>query len=205
MVPPEEIIRGYELAPDQYILMTDEELESVSPERSRTVEILEFIDLKEVDPIYFDHPYYLVPAKGGEKAYQLLVEVMSRTNKAGLAKFVLAEREYLVAVISREGALELVTLHYRDEILPHEDLTTGKDTITGEEEKRMAASIDKMIEDFNPAKYSNERRTRIMDLVMQKARDQAPVEAPALPEEAGEGPADLVAALEESMRKVKSR
>jgi len=205
MVPPEEIIRGYELAPDQYVLMTDEELESVSPERSRTVEILEFIDLKEVDPIYFDHPYYLVPAKGGEKAYQLLVEVMSRTNKAGLAKFVLAEREYLVAVISREGALELVTLHYHDDILPHEDLAPGKDTITGEEEKRMAASIEKMIEDFNPAKYSNERRTRIMDLVMQKAKDQAPVEAPALPEEAGEGPADLVAALEESMRKVKSR
>jgi DNA end-binding protein Ku len=89
MVPPDEIIRGYEIEPDKYILMTDEELESVSPERSRTIEIVEFIDMKEVDPIYYDHPYYLVPSKGGEKAYQLLVEVMRRTNKAGLAKFVL--------------------------------------------------------------------------------------------------------------------
>jgi len=71
------------------------------PERSRTIEIVEFIDMKEVDPIYYDHPYYLVPSKGGEKAYRLLVEVMRRTNKAGLAKFVLAEREYLVAVTSR--------------------------------------------------------------------------------------------------------
>src|SRR5512139_173953 len=121
-VPPDEIIRGYEIVPDQYVLMTDEELESVSPERSRTIEIVEFIDMEEVDPIYYDHPYYLVPSKGGEKAYRLLVEVMRRTNKAGLAKFVLAEREYLVAVTSRDEALALTTLHYNDEILPDEDL-----------------------------------------------------------------------------------
>lgn len=203
MVPPDEIVRGYELGPEKYVLMTDEELESVSPERSRTIEILEFIDLKEVDPLYFDHPYYLVPAKGGEKAYQLLVEVMSRTNKAGLAKFVLAEREYLVAVISRKGALELVTLHYHEEILPPADFAPGKDRISHEEEARMATSIKAMIQDFKPAKYANERRTRIMDLVMQKVKEQGAVEAPVLDEEAGEGPADLVAALEESMRKVK--
>ena len=98
--PPDEIIRGYEIGPDKYVLVTDEELESVSPERSRTIEIIEFIDMKEVDSIYYDHPYYLVPLKGGEKAYRLLVEVMRRTNKAGLAKFVLGEREYLVAVKS---------------------------------------------------------------------------------------------------------
>src|SRR5512135_2862238 len=118
MVPPDEIVRGFEIAPNKYILMTEEELESVSPERSRTIEIVEFIDMKEVDLIYFDHPYYLVPSKGGEKAYQLLVEVMRRTHKAGLAKFVLAEREYLVAVASRDGALVMTTLHYSDEILP---------------------------------------------------------------------------------------
>ena len=80
MVPPEEIIRGYEIGPDKYILVTDEELDSVSPERSRTIEIIEFIDLAEVDAVYYDQPYYLIPAKGGEKAYQLLVEVMARTS-----------------------------------------------------------------------------------------------------------------------------
>jgi DNA end-binding protein Ku len=204
MVPPDEIIRGYEIGPDQYVLITDEELESLSPERSRTIEILEFIDRKDVDPIYYDHPYYLVPAKGGEKAYQLLVEVMLRTNKAGLAKFVLAEREYLVAIISREGALELVTLHYHDEILPHEDLSPKKGAIDVEEEQRMVKSIKNMMVDFDPSKYANERRTRIMDLLMQKAKEQTPVSAPAAAEEEGEGPADLVAALEESMRKVKA-
>src|SRR3989339_1659654 len=108
MVSPEEIIRGYEIVPDKYILMTDEELESVSPERSRTIEIVEFIDMKEVDPVYYDHPYYLVPTKGGEKAYRLLVEAMRRTNKAGLAKFVLREREYLVAIKSVQEALVLI-------------------------------------------------------------------------------------------------
>ncbi len=203
MVTPDEIIRGYEIAPDKYILMTDEELESVSPERSRTIEIVEFIDLKEVDPIYYDHPYYLIPSKGGEKAYQLLVEVMRRTNKAGLAKFVLAEREYLVAVTSRDGALALTTLHYSDEILPDEDISPKKGTIEAEEESRMKNSIEQMIEDFNPGKYADERRKKLVDLLATKAKERAPVEAPAIEETEGEGPADLVAALEESMRKVK--
>jgi len=203
MVPPDEIIRGYEILPDKYILMTDEELESVSPERSRTIEIIEFIDMKEVDPIYYDHPYYLVPSKGGEKAYQLLVEVMRRTNKAGLAKFVLAEREYLVAVTSKDGALALTTLHYSDEILPDEDIFVKKGKIEAGEESRIKKSIEQMIEDFNPGKYADERRKKLVNLLAAKAKEKKPVEAPAVEEEEGEGPADLVAALEESMRKLK--
>lgn len=203
MVPPDEIIRGYEILPEKYILMTDEELESVSPERSRTIEIVDFIDIKEVDPIYYDHPYYLVPLKGGEKAYQLLVEVMRRTNKAGLAKFVLAEREYLVAITGRDGALALTTLHYNDEILPDEDISPKKDKIEAAEEERMKKSIEQMIEDFNPGKYADKRRKKLMDLLATKVKEKALVEAPAAEEEEGEGPADLVAALEESMRKVR--
>jgi DNA end-binding protein Ku len=205
IVPPDEIIRGYEIMPDQYILMTDEELESVSPERSRTIEVVEFIDMKEVDPIYYDHPYYLVPSKGGEKAYRLLVEVMRRTNKAGLAKFVLAEREYLVAVTSRDGALALTTLHYSEEIVPEEDLSPKpkKEKIPTEEQSRIKKSIEHMIEDFEPGKYADQRRKKLMDLLATKAKEKAPVKAPAVQQEEGEGPADLVAALEESMRKVK--
>jgi DNA end-binding protein Ku len=204
MVSPDEIIRGYEIVPDKYILMTDEELESVSPERSRTIEIVEFIDMKEVDPIYYDHPYYLAPSKGGEKAYQLLVEVMRRTKKAGLAKFVLAEREYLVAVAPRDGALALTTLHYSEEILPDQDLSPTKGKIAAEEQNRIKRSIEQMIKDFDPGKYADERRKKLMDLLATKVKEKAPVEAPVVEEEEG-GPADLVAALEESMRKVKSR
>jgi len=205
VVTPDEIIRGFEIAPGKYILMTDEELESVSPERSRTIEIVEFIDMKEVDPIYYDHPYYLVPAKGGEKAYRLLVEVMRRTNKAGLAKFVLAEREYLVAVTSREGALAVTTLHYNEEILPAEDLSPKKGRIETEEQSRIRKSIEHMIDDFAPGKYANERRKKLMNLLATKAKEKAPVEGPVVEEEEGEGPADLVAALEESMRQVKEK
>jgi DNA end-binding protein Ku len=205
IVPRDEIIRGYEIMPDQYVLMTDEELESVSPERSRTIEIVEFIDMNEVDPIYYDHPYYLVPSKGGEKAYRLLVEVMHRTNKAGLAKFVLAEREYLVAVTPRDGALALTTLHYSDETLPDENLAPKKRKIAAEDQNRIKKSIEQMIEDFNPGKYADERRKKLMGLLEAKAKEKTPVEAPAVEEEEEEGPADLVAALEESMRKVKSR
>jgi DNA end-binding protein Ku len=204
MVPTDEIIRGFEIVPDQYILMTDEELESVSPERSRTIEIIEFIDIKEVDPIYYDRPYYLVPLKGGEKAYRLLVEVMHRTKRAGLAKFVLAEREYLVAVTARDGALALTTLHYSEDIVPEEDLPPKKEKVAAEEQIRMRESIEKMTVDFDPGKYSNERRKKLMDLLATKAKEKTLVEAPAAEEKEGEGPPDLVAALEEIMRKVKS-
>jgi DNA end-binding protein Ku len=202
-VPPDEIIRGYEIVPDKYILMTDEELESVSPERSRTIELLDFIDKKEVDPLYFDHPYYLVPLKGGEKAYQLLVEVMHRTNKAGLAKFVLAEREYLVAVFSRDKALALTTLHYSEDILPQEDSSSDKGTI--EPEDGIRKNVEQMIHDFDPGKYANIRRKELMALLSTKAKEKGLVESPAIEEEEGAGPADLVAALEQSMRNVKAR
>jgi DNA end-binding protein Ku len=203
IVPPDEIIRGYEIGPDRYILITDEELESVSPERSRTIEIVEFIDTADVDPIYYDHPYYLVPAKGGEKAYRLLVEVMRRTAKAGLAKFVLGEREYLVALKSTRGALSLITLHYSEEILPDEEIAPGGGPIEPEEKARLKKIIREMTADFNPDKYADERRAKLVNLLKKKAKHQAPVEAPALEEEEEEGPADLIAALEESMRKVK--
>lgn len=203
MVPPEEIVRGYEIGADHYLPITDEELESVSPERSRTIEIVEFIDMAEVDPIYFDHPYYLVPLKGGEKSYRLLAEVMRRTNRAGLAKFVLAEREYLVAVKSTEGALALTTLHYSGEVLPDEDVAPQGGTVDATAKSRMKKSIREMMAEFDPEKYADERRARLMELLHRKAKEMAPVEAPEVREEEGEGPIDLVAALEDIMRTMK--
>ena len=203
IVPPDEIIRGYEIAPDKYIVITDEELESVTPERSRTIEIVEFIDMKDVDAIYYDHPYYLVPSRGGEKAYMLLAEVMRRTNKAGLAKFVLGEREYLVAVKSTDGALSLITLHYSEEILSDENIVPKEEKIESAETSRMKKIIKEMTADFNPDKYADERRKKIIKLLEKKVKGKAAVEAPEVEEEEGGGPADLVAVLQESMRKVK--
>jgi DNA end-binding protein Ku len=200
IVPPEEIIRGYEIAPGQYLPITDEELASVSPERSRTIEIVEFIDLQEVDPVYFDHPYYLVPLKGGEKAYRLLAEIMRRTGKAGLARFVLAEREHLVAIKSEEGALALVTLHYSDEILPAGEIGPEEKKTGTAEKTRMKKSIEKVLADFRPEKYANERREKVLEIL--KNKKGAVVEAPEAEIE-GEGPPDLVAALENIMAEMK--
>lgn len=202
-VPPDEIIRGYEIGPSKYLLITDEELESVSADRSRTIEIVEFIDLQEVDPVYYNHPYYLVPLKGGEKAYGLLVEVMARTNKAGLAKFVLHECEYLVAVKSTEGALALITLHYSEEILPATDFLPPEAKLEAAEQSRLKTSIKKMLADFNPGQYADQRRQRILALLKQKVKEQVQVEAPKVEEAEEAGPPDLIAALEESMRQVK--
>ena len=203
IVPTDEIIRGYELGEGKFILITDEELESVSPERSRTIEIIEFIDMKDVDPIFYDQPYYLVPLKGGEKSYRLLVEVMSRANKAGLAKFVLGEREYLVAVKSTGRALSLITLHYNDEILPDEDIVPEEGKIEPEEKSRMKKIIKGMTTDFNPDKFADKRREKILEILKKKAKRITPVEAPEVEGEEGEGPVDLIAVLEKSMRKVK--
>ncbi len=205
IVPPEEIIRGYEIGPDKYILITDEELESVSPERSRTIEIVEFIDAAEVDSIYYDHPYYLVPTKGGEKAYRLLVEVMRRTGKAGLAKFVLGEREYLVALKSTRGALCLITLHYSEEILSDAEIAPAEGRVEPVEKNRLKKIIAAMTADFDPDKYADERREKLVTILKRKAKEEAPVEAPAVEEGEGESPVDLIAALEESMRKVKEK
>ncbi len=202
IVPPEEIIRGYEIASDRYITITDEELESVSPERSRTIEIAEFVDLNEVDPIYFDHPYFLVPLKGGEKSYSLLAEAMHRTNKAGIARFVMDEREYLVTVRSRDGALALSTLHYQDEIAEENHASKGEEA--GEKEKNaIKNSIAKRMSGFAPEQYSDSRRKKLMEILEKKAKGRAKVEAPETEEEPGEAVADLMAALEESMRKSK--
>lgn len=212
IIPAEQIVRGYEIAPDTYIVITDKELESVSPERSRTIEIIEFIDIHDVEPVYYDHPYYLVPSKGGEKAYRLLVEVMHQANKAGIAKFVLRDREYLVAVKSTDGALALITLHYSGEILSADDLApkdgksrSGEEKTGQEETGHIKKMIKEMTGDFRPDKYADERRKKIMKLLDLKAKQKGTVQAPEVEEEEGEGPVDLVAVLEESMRQVKKR
>ena len=205
IVPPDEIIRGYEIGPDKYILITDEELESLTPERSRTIEISEFIDIKDVDMIHYDHPYYLIPARGGEKAYLLLTEVLQRTGKAGLAKFVLGEREYLVAVKSMAGVLLLITLHYEDEITSDEEIMPKEVGVDQAEKKRLGAIIKKMTKDFTPDKYANDRLEKIRKLVSKKVKELKPVAAPVVEEEEGEGPPELITVLQESMRKVKEK
>jgi len=203
IVPPEEIVRGYETGPEEYIEITREELDSVSPERSRTIEIVDFVDLGDVDPVYYDRPYYLVPARGGEKAYALLVQVMLRTKKAGIARFVLGEREYLVLVRVARTALSLVTLHYSDEILSEALTIPDEGGAAVDERNLMVRTIREMEAGFEPGKYADERRRKIVALLGKKTEIEAPVEALLPGDETGDGPADLVALLQESVRKLK--
>ncbi len=203
VVPPEEMIRGYEIAAGRYLTISDQELESVSPERSRTIEITQFIDLSEVDPLYYDRPHYLIPLKGGEKAYRLLAEAMKRANKAGVAKFVLGEREYLVLIKNRDGALEASTLHYSDEVLPAPGISkTAKASPEGT--RRIRNIIKEMSAPFAPKKYPDRRREALLELIRAKLHTKAEVRAPEVEEEEETGGmVDLMAALQESMRKLK--
>lgn len=204
IVDSTDIVRGFEIAPDQYVTVTDKELESVSPERSRTIEITEFVDIDDIDDIYYDRPYYLIPAKGGEKAYHLLVTVLAQTGKAGLAKFVLGEREYFVALKATPPALSLITLHYTDELIPDEESQHKREKehelLTG----RITEMIGRELSSFSPERYANERRNKMSGLLERKMKKGKIVSAPITTEEEEASSVDLVNVLQESMRKVRN-
>lgn len=203
LVPPDQIVRGFELAPDHDLPLSAAELESLAPERSRTIEIVEFVPLAELDPLYFERPYYLVPLKGGEKAYQLLAAVLQQTGQAGLAKLVLAEREHLVAVKSTEGALTLLTLHeHADLLAPEADVPRAGDP---ELKVRIETEIRQRLADFAPAHYADARREQLLTLLRHKAQVQAPVTVPVAAEDDEGGPPDLMATLEAAMREVRQQ
>ena len=196
-VPPDEIVRGFEIEPGKYIMITDEELASVSPERSRTIEITEFVEVSDVDPIFYDHPYFLVPLKGGEKSYRLLAESLHRANKAGIAKFVLDDREHVVLITSRDEALTVTTLHYNDEILASGGLVAqAAGEPSAQEIAIIKKTIKRMTSGFTPEKYSNDRRKKLLDIINKKVKKKTEVEAPDVAEEEqAEGMADLMSAL----------
>lgn len=203
MVPPGEMVRGFEIGPDTHIIVTQEELESVSPERSRAIEITDFVDTGEIDPVYYSRPYYLVPAKGGEKAYSLLVEVMRETGRAGIAKFVLGEREYLVMIRSTGEALTLIMLHYSEEIVPGVDIAPENAEPSSRDVAQMTKKMRDMVSTFKPDKYVNDRRKKIEALLQDKAKKET-VESPVSGEDVDEGPEDLVSVLQESVRKARA-
>jgi DNA end-binding protein Ku len=205
VVPREEIVRGYEVKPGRYIPITGRELDSVSPERSRTIEVTNFVAAREVDTIYYDYQYYLVPLKGGEKPYRLLVEVLRRTGKAGVASLVLADREYPVLVRSAGGLLAVNTLHYPDDVVPDSGFSSKALPDKPAETERVKQVIRKMVAKFDPEKYADRRRQKIVALLKEKMKRKSLVQAPVTGESEGEAPVDLVAALKASMSKPRKR
>src|SRR5216117_410417 len=131
-VPYEDIVKGYEIAPEQYVVMTREELEELDPQKTKAIEIQDFVDLDEIDPIYFDHPYYLGPDKGAERAYALLVKAMEDSHKVAVARFVLRSKENLAALRPMDGVMTMATMRFADEVVAPDEISE----VLGEEAEK---------------------------------------------------------------------
>jgi DNA end-binding protein Ku len=205
-VPYEQIVKGFELTKDRYVIITPDEMDALDPERTRTVDIEDFVDLEEIDPIYYDHPYYLVPDKGAEKAYGLLLNAMEASGKVAIARVVLRSKEQLVAIRPADEILMMETMIFHDEVVPHdeiEDLPEGKELKVSDREIKMAQQlIDSLSSEFEPEKYRDEYRDKVLDLIERKAQGEEIAVQPEAPAPAKVP--DLMAALEASLAAVKS-
>jgi len=206
-VPYEQIVKGYEISPDQYVTISNEELDALEPQKTRTIDIEQFVDLEQIDPIYYDHPYYLAPDKGAGKAYKLLLDAMEQADKVGIARVVIRSKENLVALRSYNGAITMETMLFPDEVVEPssiEDLSAvDGDVKTTKRELDMAKQlIESLSGDFDPSGFRDEYRDRVLDLIERKAAGETiTVEAPE--PERKEVP-DLMAALEASIASSKS-
>jgi DNA end-binding protein Ku len=203
----EDIVKGYELTKERYVVITPEELEALDPEKSRTIDIEDFVDLADIDPVYYDHPYYLVPDKGAAKAYGLLLHAMEEADKVAIARVVLRSKEQLVAIRPAFGrALMMETMVFADEVISPEaieDLPAEQDLKISDRELKMAQQlIDSLSSDFEPEKYRDEYREKVLELVERKASGEEIAVQPEAPKPT-QVP-DLMAALEASLAAVKS-
>jgi DNA end-binding protein Ku len=205
-VPYEQIVKGYEVAPDQYVVMTREELEELDPKKTRAIEIQDFVDLEAIDPIYFDHPYYLGPDKGSERAYSLLARAMAERGRVAIARFVLRNREHLAAIRSTGEVLMLATMRFADEVVSPDELDGVIPDEVEEPQKReldmAGALIDQLTSEFEPDRYRDEYREELLAMIERKARGEELVEAVSEEPQPTKAP-DLMAALEESLAAVR--
>ena len=206
-VPYEEIAHGHETEDGKQVILTDEELAAAAPRKTRTIDIDAFVDLADVDPLYFDHPYVLLPtgdAEGTLRAYRLLVEVMGRTERAALGRFVLRTKEYLALIRVRSERLTLTTMLFHDEVRPTKDVPTPRkrDVPAKREVDRAVALIAALACPWDPDRYEDRFTKRLKRIVQRKRKGQT-VDAPKREEEPSAVP-DLMAALEQTLAEVKS-
>jgi DNA end-binding protein Ku len=200
-VTPDEIVKGYEISKGRYVVIDADEIAALQPKAAHTIEIEEFIDLDEIDPIYFEQPYYLAPDPKGAKPYELLVEAMTDLNKVAIGRIVLRSKERLVAIRPLDGVLCIETMRYADEVMSRDTLRPEEDIELSDRERAMAKQLVESLaaDKFDPEKYHDEYREQLLDLIERKAAGEEivapePVEAPAKV-------LDLVSALEASLAK----
>jgi len=168
-VPWDQIVKGYEYEKGKYIVLKDEDFQRVDVEATQTVDIQDFVELDEIDPIFFYKPYYLEPQKGGDKAYALLRDALKDSKKVGVAKVVIKTREYLAGVKPEDGALVLELMHFADELANTSKLHIPKKVEIGKREITMANSlIDSMSSKWNPEKYKDDYREALMEVIEEK-------------------------------------
>jgi DNA end-binding protein Ku len=199
-VPFDEIGHAYDLENGKTVVVTDEELEAVAPRKTRTIDIEAFVDLAEIDPLYFDHPYWLAPtgdSEGPRRAYQLLVEAMDAAGEVAVGRFVMRNKEYLVTIQARESRLALTTMRFADEIRPAGDLDSGGKKPSKAALDQAVALIDALATDWDPGAWKDCYRTRLQDVVDRKRKGKK-IAAPKQ-EQAPSPVPDLMAALEKSL------
>src|SRR5881392_2263081 len=165
----DQIVKGYEYEKGKYVVLKDEDFQRVDLEATQTVDIKDFVDQEEIDPMFFYKPYYLEPQKGGDKAYALLRDSLKDANKVGVAKVVIKTRQYLAGVKPEDGVLVLELMHFADELADPEKLHVPKKTEVGKREMNMAKSlIESMSAKWDPKKYHDEYREALMDVIEEK-------------------------------------
>jgi DNA end-binding protein Ku len=208
-VPYEKIVKAFEIAPDRYVPLSKEEMAALAPEKTRAIEVQDFVDLDQIDPIYFDSPYYLGPADGAEKAYSLLAKAMEETGKVAIARFVLRNKEHLAALRANDGILTLTTMRFADEVVPPgelDDAIPSKQEKVGKREVEMAEQlIDSLTRDFDPGAYRDEYREELLALIERKAEGEDVLAGVTAEEPKATKAPDLMAALEESIAAVKGK
>jgi DNA end-binding protein Ku len=197
MVERNEVEKGYEYEKDQYLLFTEEELEKIEPESARTMEILEFVKVSEIDPLYFDASYYVAPEEAGARAYHLLLVAMHKSGYAGIAKVTMHNREYIVIIRSAKNGLTLHTMFYSNEIRSASEFGNIDNTELKEQERAMAVQlIENLSAPFQPEKYHDTYQEGLKTLIAAKAEGQDVVAPPHISQPAA---VDLMAALKQSL------
>jgi DNA end-binding protein Ku len=193
-----DIEKGYETSKGKYVMLTREELESVEPGKSRTIDIEDFVELAEIDPIYFDKPYYVAPQKGAEKPYALLRSALEHSDRVAIARFVMRTKQYLAAIRVADDVLVLETMYFADEIRDTKSLNVPKRTKVPDRERRVAEQlIDSMTVAWKPERYEDTYRARVLDLIRRKGRGQEIAVETERPQSAEV--VDLVEALQRSL------
>src|SRR5215213_4847360 len=205
----DDIVKGFEIGPDRYVIIEPGELEALDPKKTRTIEIEDFVDLTDIDPIMYDHPYYLAPGAGGAKPYRLLLEAMRESGKVAIAKVVIRQKENLVAIRPMDGdVLGMATMIFADEVVDPEridELDAAREVEVNDRELSIAKQlVESLAGDFEPDKYKDSYREDVLALIERKAAGEEIAVQPAREEEAGPVP-DLMAALKAILDAVRER